>query len=286
MIVNPLHEIAKGAMTSYRTATSSLRLLPDFIIIGSARSGTTSLYNYLVQHPDIAPALRKEVHFFDYNYQKGLPWYRGQFPALAYKYYAEAIRKRRLITGEASPYYMFHPYTPQRVAQLLPEVKLIALLRNPVERAFSHYCWEVDWGNERLSFEDAIEQEEERIRVGAQKLERGMSFNHLHFSYISRGKYAEQLERWFAYFPREQCLLLKSEDMYHNPVEIYKQSLDFLHIPVRKVDSQATRFKQYNGQKSLVRKKMAPETRERLIELFRPHNERLYNLLGKDLGWQ
>lgn len=284
--MNPLLEIAKEAMTSYRTVTSSLRLLPDFIIIGSARSGTTSLYNYLVQHPDIAPALRKEVHFFDYNYQKGLSWYRGQFPALAYKYSVEAIRKRKLITGEASPYYMLHPYTPQRVAQHLPGVKLIALLRNPVERAFSHYCWEASWGNEHLSFEDAIEQEEERIRIGEQKLEGGMSFHHLHFSYISRGKYAEQLERWFAYFPREQCLILKSEDMYNDPVEIYRQSLDFLHIPMRKADYQASRFKQYNSQKSSVQRKMAPKTRERLLDLFRPHNERLYKLLGRDFGWK
>jgi hypothetical protein len=263
-----------------------MRLLPHFIIIGSARSGTTSLYNYLVKHPDIVPAQRKEVHFFDYNYQKGLSWYRGQFPALPYKYYVETIRKRDLITGEASPYYMFHPYTPQRVAQLLPGVKLIALLRNPVERAFSHYCWEVGWGNEHLPFEDAIEQEDERIQVGAQKLEKGTSFNHLHFSYVSRGKYAEQLEKWFAYFPQKQCLIIKSEDMYNNPANIFKQTLDFLHIPVRDPDIQTSRFMQYNSQKFPIHKKMAPETRQRLVEIFKPHNERLYNLFGRDFGWE
>jgi hypothetical protein len=284
--VNPLIEIARSAVISYRTVTSSIRLLPEFIIIGSARSGTTSLYNYLIKHPDIAPALQKEIHFFDYNYQKGLSWYRGQFPALPYKYYIETIHKRDLITGEASPYYLFHPYTPQRVAQLLPGVKLIALLRNPVERAFSHYCWEVDWGNEQLSFEDAIEQEEERIQMGAQKLENGMSFNHVHFSYISRGKYAEQLARWFEYFPREQCFIIKSEDMYNNPADIFKQTLDFLHIPMRDVDGQPTRFKQYNSQKFSTHKRMASEIRQHLSEIFKPHNEYLYNLLGRDFGWE
>jgi hypothetical protein len=284
--VSPLLEIARNAVLFYRTTTSFIRLLPNFIIIGSARSGTTSLYNYLVQHPDIAPALQKEIHFFDYNYQKGPSWYRGQFPALPYKYYAETIRKRGLITGEASPYYLFHPYTPQRVAQLLPGVKLIALLRNPVERAFSHYCWEVGWGNEHLPFEDAIEQEEKRIQVGMQNLEKGMSFNHLHFSYISRGKYAEQLERWFKYFPREQCLIIKSEDMYSNPTDIFKQTLNFLHIPIIDTYIQMNSFKQYNGQNFTVYKKMTTKMRGRLVEIFKPHNEHLYNLLGGDFGWK
>jgi hypothetical protein len=139
--MNLLRETAKNALMAYRTATSRLRLLPNFIIIGSARSGTTSLYNYLVQHPGIAPALRKEVHFFDYNYQRGCSWYQGQFPTHPYMHYMQTIHRQAMITGEASPYYLFHPYVPQRVAQLLPEIKLIALLRNPIERAFSHYCW-------------------------------------------------------------------------------------------------------------------------------------------------
>ncbi len=284
--MSPLLEIARNAILFYRETTSFMRLLPNFLIIGSARSGTTSLYNYLVKHPDITPALQKEIHFFDYNYQKGLSWYRGQFPSQPYKYYVETMHRRNLITGEASPYYLFHPYTPQRVAQLLPEVKLIALLRNPIERAFSHYWWEVSWGNEHLPFEDAIEQEEKRIQVGIQNLDKSMSFNHLHFSYIARGKYAEQLERWFKYFPREQCLIIKSEDMYSNPADIFKQTLNFLHIPMIDRYPHASSFKPYNGRKFNAYKKMATKMRERLIEIFKPHNERLYNLLGRDFGWK
>jgi hypothetical protein len=284
--VSHLLAIVKSAVLSYHTATSFMRLLPNFIIIGSARSGTTSLYNYLIKHPAVAPAWQKEIHFFDYNYQKGFSWYRGQFPTLPYKYYIETVHRQNLITGEASPYYLFHPYTPSRVAQHLPGVKLIALLRNPVERAFSHYCWEVSWGNEHLSFEDAVDQEEMRTQVGVHKLENSISFNHLHFSYISRGKYAEQLARWFEYFPQEQFLIIKSEDMYNNPTTIFKQALDFLHTPVRDADRQTSNFKQYNRQKISPHKNMTSEMRQRLVEIFKPENERLYNLLGRDFGWK
>jgi hypothetical protein len=241
-----------------------------------------------MQHPGIAPALHKEVHFFDYNYQRGYSWYQGQFPTLPYMYYMQVIHKQAMITGEASPYYLFHPYVPQRVAQLLPEIKLIALLRNPIERAFSHYCWEVDWGNEWLSFEDALEQEEERMQRVAPILEHGKSFNHLHFSYISRGRYAEQLERWFACFPQEQILIIKSEDMYNNPAAVFMQTLDFLRIPNTKtgIGKSKPDFKSYNGQKSPRHKKMLPTTRQRLLERFQPHNERLYKLLGRNFGWK
>jgi hypothetical protein len=283
--MKPLLEIAKSALMSYRIATSSLRLLPDFIIIGTARSGTTSLYNYLVEHPDVAPALRKEVHYFDNNYQRGPAWYRGQFPTLSFKSYTRTVRKRAMLTGEASPYYIFHPYAAQRIAAFLPQVKLIVLLRNPVERAFSHYCWEVGWGNEKLSFEEAIACEDERIQIGADKLVTGSSFHHQHFSYISRSKYAQQLEHWFIFFPREQFLILKSEDMYQHPAAIFQQTLDFLQLPAYNCESDTKEFKQYNRQRLATPAPMLPETRKRLVELFEPENERLYQLLDRDFGW-
>ncbi|TMC22491.1 MAG: sulfotransferase domain-containing protein [Chloroflexi bacterium] len=280
-----LMEMAKTAVISYRTATSSLRLSPDFIIIGTARSGTTSLYNYLVRHPNVAPALMKEVHFFDCHYQKGISWYHSQFPSIPYKYYTETIRRRTLITGEASPYYMFHPYVPERMAALLPNVKLIALLRNPVERVFSHYCWEVGWGNEKFSLEEAIEHEEKRIRVDMKKLATGDSFNHRHFSYLARSMYVDQLERWLQYFPRKQLLLIKSEELYAEPERIFKETLAFLHLP-NDAKILNNRYKQYNKQKYPVPQQMAPETRRRLVEIFMSPNERLYKLVDRNFGWQ
>ena len=144
--------------------------MPDFLIIGTQRGGTTSLYNYLLARPQIAAATRKEVHFFDNNFHRGIPWYRAHFPSLIQGDMAETIRGQRFITGEASPYYLFHPHAPARAALVVPKAKLIVLLRNPVDRAYSHYCRMVKKGRETLSFEDALAQEEIRTRGEGQRL--------------------------------------------------------------------------------------------------------------------
>src|SRR5690242_9212671 len=115
-----------SSLKTYREITSPIRLMPNFIIIGVQKGGTTSLYNYLIEHTNIVPASMKEVHFFDRNYQKGPSWYRAHFPSFMHKYYAETLCRRHFLTGEASPYYLFHPHAPRRIAQLLPQVKLIA----------------------------------------------------------------------------------------------------------------------------------------------------------------
>lgn len=284
--MNPLVATARTAANNfYRTATGPMRLLPDFIIIGVARAGTTSLYNYLIEHPNIAPASRKEVHFFDYNFQKGMAWYRGQFPYSIQKYFVESIQKKDFITGEASPYYIFHPNAGKRLVQFVPNARLIVLLRNPIERAFSHYCWEVGWGDEKLSFEDAIACEEERIKVGEEKLASHYIFNHQHYSYLARGLYADQLESWFSLFPREQFLILKSEDMYVDPAGIFKQTIAFLNVPFSEPKALKKEYKQYNKPKYVPPKKIDPELRKHLVEYFEPHNARLYQLLGRDFGW-
>src|SRR5437879_9845243 len=134
----------------YRGTTNWIRLLPDFIIIGTQRGGTTSLYSYLASHPSVGPASTKEVHFFDNKYTKGLAWYRAHFPSAIEKYYAEHIQKRKFITGESSPYYLFHPHVPKRVAKDVPHAKFIVLLRNPVDRAYSQYNHAVDGGRETV----------------------------------------------------------------------------------------------------------------------------------------
>ncbi|HLH61715.1 MAG TPA: sulfotransferase domain-containing protein [Ktedonobacteraceae bacterium] len=284
--IEPIKQVAKSAERFYRVATSSVRLMPDFIIIGVARGGTTSLYEYLIDHPNIVGASRKEIHFFDNQYQKGLKWYRGQFPYSMQKYYAEHVQKKDFVTGEASPYYIFHPHAARRLKKALPNVKMIVLFRNPIERAFSHYCWEVGWGDEKLSFEEAIEREQERISVPEQELAQRYSFNHQHYSYLARGLYADQLEKWFSLFPREQFLLLKSEDMYKDAASIYKQTLEFLNVPYSDSKALKTEFKQYNKPKYTPPKKMDPELRKRLVDYFEPHNQRLYKLVGRDFGWE
>ena len=271
----------------YRATTNPIRLLPDFVIIGTQRGGTTSLYNYLAGHPCVGTASIKEVHFFDTpHYKQGLAWYRAHFPSSIQKYYLQQIQKQAFITGEASPYYLFHPFAARRMAKSLPLVKLIVMLRNPIDRAYSHFYHEVAGGHEKFSsFEEAIEREEERLGGELEKMladEYYASYNYRHYSYLARGLYADQLQTWLGLFPKEQLLILKSEDFYADTSATFKQTLAFLDLA--NVDSRQHKevFKKYNTTKP---PKMNPATRKRLIEYFEPHNARLYKLLGRDFEW-
>ncbi len=228
-------QAAKWVTNAYTLPTSRLRSLPDFIIIGAQRAGTTSLYRYLEQHPGIAPAiLNKGVHYFDTSYDKDVGWYRAHFPTLAHK----ARRSRRIgmpvLTGEASPYYLFHPQVPGRVAELLPDVRLIVMLRDPVSRAHSHYQHEVARGFEHLSFEEALEEEEKRLAGEQERLvadETYFSFAHQHYSYVARGLYLEQLQRWYAHFRRDRVHVIVSEEFFVDPALAFRGVLAFLELP-------------------------------------------------------
>ena len=266
----------------YRGATSPLRVMPDFLIIGGQKCGTTSLYNHLVEHPGVLPASRKEVHYFsDRSFGKGRLWYRAHFPTALYRYYARRVRRREFVTGEATPYYIFHPLSPKRARETVPRARLIALLRNPVDRAYSQYNHELRRGAETLPFEGAIEREEGRLRGEREKMLRDEgyhSFSYLYHSYLARGVYVDQLMAWRKFFPEEQLLVLKSEDLFADPAAVVERSLDFLGVP-------AGEPKDYGRLNEGRYAEMDPLLRERLVEYFRPHNERLYEYLGTDLGW-
>ncbi len=259
-----------------RRWTSPLRTLPDFLILGAQKAGTTSLHSYLMEHPRIAPALVKEIHFFDYNYARGEAWYRAHFPTRLAKW-----RGAFQLTGEGSPYYLFHPLAPRRVKQLAPRAKLIALLRNPVERAYSHYHHQVRLGLETLAFQDALDLETERLAGEFEKLRAApdyYSFNYQNYSYCARGMYADQLERWFRYFPRAQFLILQSETFYRAPAAVLQRVLDFLGAPRWEPAS-------YRAQNEGAYAPLQPEIRARLVEFFAPHNARLYELLKINFEW-
>jgi hypothetical protein len=189
--------------------------LPQFLILGAQRSGTTTLYKWIMQHPQILPGTEKEIHFFDRNFQNGVSWYRLHFPT-----------RRKLgsdrITGEATPYYLFHPRAPERIRRVLPDVKMIALLRNPVERAVSHYFHEVHVGREDQPIEEALRIEESRLQPELEKMQKDESyFSEIHHrkSYKTRGLYAEQLKRYFDLFERRQLLVLSSEEYFADPAK-------------------------------------------------------------------
>lgn len=245
--------------------------LPDYLIIGGQRCGTTSLYAYLIEHPAVRPAAVKEVHYFDLFYRRGLEWYREQFPAPA----------AGTVTGEASPYYSIHPHAPRRIAATLPHAKIIVLVRNPVDRAYSHYLHEVGMACETLPFVEALEREEQRLRGELERMqadEHYASFNHQHYSYLLRGRYIEQLRAWAPVVPRGHLLLIQSEEFFAEPAHVLARVFGFLGVE----DRPSPAYAPWN---ETVAEPMEPGVRARLQQYFAPFNRQLYELLGADLGW-
>jgi hypothetical protein len=266
----PARAVLRETFRAYGRATAGVRPLPNFLILGAQKAGTTALYAYLRWHPQVTGPSFKEVSFFDRHYARGERWYRAHFPV-----------RRRAAIGEASPSYLLHPLAPERVVRLLPGARLIALLRNPVDRAFSHYQHEVALGREQLSFEDAIAAEDARLRG---EVERMLSdpayFSHAwwNYTYLARGRYAEQLERWYAAFPRERLLVLFTEELAEDPGTTYGRVLELLGLAPRELPSYPHIFEREYEQ-------MRPETRAQLERSFAEPNRRLAALLGRDLPW-
>lgn len=272
----------------FRRVTAAARILPDFIIIGAQRCGTTSLYNYLVEHQEVFPSFIKETHFFDWRFSNGLNWYRAYFPSSLHRAYVQRIRHRAFVTGESTPYYLFYPHAPRRVWETIPLARLIVMLRNPVERAYSHYHHEVRTGAETASFEDALARESEILPAETAKImqdDRYCSFGHNHHAYLSRGIYVDQLQRWTEFFDRDRLRILKSEEFYREPEAALEEVSAFLGLSTRSFDSGARQTPRpiYN---LAHYDNMDPTTRERLVAFFEPHNQRLYEFLGRDLGWE
>lgn len=250
--------IRSALVWAYRRATARFRDLPAFVIVGASKCGTTTAYRTLTQHPSIAPAWRKEVRYFsvEKNFASGVGWYRAHFP----------FRRSDRLSGEATPQYLAFPQVPERMARIIPSAKLIALLRHPVDRAYSQYQHAVRDGYERRSFETAI----------AHQLENAQDATGWVTSYLSRGLYLAPLEQLLRVFPREQLLIVRSEDYYDRSTETLATMLEFLGLPER-VLQPSWRPNSHSP--------MAPATRECLLEYFRPHNRRLFAWLGRDLGW-
>ena len=270
-IPGPVRKVARNAVWGFGRATARRRPLPDFLVIGAQKAGTTALYAYLRWHPAITGPSWKEVSFFDRHWWRGELWYRGQFP----------LRAGSRLVGEASPSYLFHPLAPERVRSLVPEVRLVALLRNPADRAYSHYQHEVALGREPLSFEDALAAEEKRTHGEVKRLvadPRAFSHPWWDHTYVARGRYAEQLERWLGVFDREQLLVVRTEDLGERPAETYAAILGFLGAPEHTLQEYPRVFEREYAP-------MRPETRSALAETFAAPNRRLEELLGRALGW-
>jgi hypothetical protein len=268
-------------------ATAGQRVWPDFLVIGTKRGGTTSLWNWLLNHPDVAPMVPraqqiKSPHYFDVHWNRGPAWYRSHFPTAA-RLDATARRSGvRPLCGEASPYYMFHPAAAQRVAVTVPSVKLLVLLREPVARAYSNYWERRGSGREPLpTFEAAIAAEPARLDGERERLLRDPGYYSAHHddhSYLARGRYVEHLADWLDLFPRQQLLIMPSEHLYRDPAEAFRQVTGFLGLP----DRPLVRMDHHNR---LPVPPLDPATRERLLEYYAPWNARLAERLGWTDPW-
>lgn len=248
--------------------------------MGSQKAGTSSLFSYLIETPFIISPLWKEVHFFDTHFERGLNWYRGCFPTVFSKIY-HSLMGKKFHTCESTPYYLFHPLAPKRISKFLPNIKIIVLLRNPVDRAYSHYNMIIEQGREKLSFEDAIKSEEKRLGKEEEKIVKirnYFSWNHMAYSYLSRGIYIKQLKNWMSFFPKEKFLILNSENFAQNPKTIVNEILKFLELPSYELSS-------YQKQNVGNYSEMNPSTRKQLKEFFKPYNEELYKFLGINYNW-
>ena len=279
------HRIARGAIRIGRVgigaATASARDLPDFAIIGAQRSGTTSLHRYLGRHQGVSTSWFKEIQFFDRHFARGPRWYRRHFASNYWRAYVRHRYGLRPVTGEASPSYLASPHAPRRMAELMPQARLIVMLRNPVDRAFSHYQHERALGRETLTFEQAIEMEEERTAGEYERMKEDEDYFSLpyhHYAYLTRGIYVDQLQHWYSAFPREQVLVISSERFWADPSGVLRSVFQFLDLPPMD-------FPNYSPRNSLAYDAMAPETRRRLTDSFQPHNRSLRDLLGFDPGW-
>jgi len=237
-------------------------MLKNFLIIGAQRCGTRSLYQYIIAHPGVGRARKRELFFFNTLWKWGMEWYKKQF-----------ISKLGQIVGESTPQYLFDKIVPARVKSVKPQVKLLVLLRNPAMRAYSqyHHNRKPSRKTEPLTFRRALDAEESRLA-------RATPRERWEWSYKARGRYAEQLRRWFARFPREQFHIIKSEDLFEDAESVMLGVFEFLGLDEFAQDE----YKRFHNQNY----KVYPPTYEHLMEYFEPYNQELYELLGRDFGWE
>lgn len=274
---------------------------PSFLVIGAQKAGTTALYYYLAQHPRIVPSRDKEIGFFapelfaDWpehpnhrilctpggtafddpgSYRRAAAWYHGQFP------WPHELGRER-VTFEATPEYLYYPRVARRIFDYDPGLKLIVLLRDPVERAFSAWNMYRSFGDyrpliyaprkETREFEAAIRAEIDQIGAVGSPQDPG---------YVRRGLYHEQLVRYFQWFDRSQILVLENVDLRRNTATVINHVADFLGLPEHRREGEWQQVL-VGGYDPAI-----PEPTHRLLrEFYAPHNQKLYHLLGRDFDW-
>jgi hypothetical protein len=279
-----------GLRRAVRLRPGRGRVLPDFLLVGAAKCGTTSLFDWICAHPLVArPSTngrpRKELLFFDYNFRRGADWYRQHFPLERERHEFEREHGRPFLTGEATASYLTGYWVPGRVREVVPDVKLIVTLRNPIDRAYSAFQMSCREGLEKCeSFEEALSLEPERLAGELERVRSDPYYNPPlppplgYWSYLHRSRYADHVARWLELFRPEQVLFLRFEDLVADPFGALETVYGFLELPPHR----AHELRKLNA---ATYDEMSPRTRAELVEHFRPYNQRLRNLTGIDFGW-
>ena len=277
-----LKEGAKWCRERAALATWDKRVLPDLVLAGVQRSGTTALTEALYRLPNVErPRRGKGSHYFSYNYHHGWEWFQSQFPTEAWAATVERRHGRPMFCFDACPYYLFHPFAVERMAQGLPAAKVLVMLRDPVRRAESHFHHSVSHGHEDLTLEEALAAESDRLAGEDARMQSDWSYwshGHEHHSYAAKGMYADQLERLFSHYPRDQVMVIQSEAFYRDSNSVLEQVTDWLGLAKVGLEQGDDR----NGHRY---EKMSEPMREQLIEIYREPNERLFELLGERYDW-
>lgn len=288
MLPDPVVDRLRSAVRAYGSATAARRPPPDFLVIGAKKGGTTSVINWLLRHPQVMgmiPTVQsaKSPHYFDINYWRGENWYLSHFPTASARSRRAARVGLAQQTGESSPYYLFHPYAAARIRATTPDVRMVALLREPVSRAYSNYWDRRATGHETLlTFEEAVAAEPGRLSGPDTALADPHSYcyDHDHHGYLRRGEYASQLRRYFEQFPREQLLVLTFDELRDDAGRVFADVQRHLGLEDHALDQSLEAFNVRTDYPPID-----PATRARLREHFAPHNAELEQLLGRPLGW-
>lgn len=272
-------------------ATAGGRGLPDFLVIGGKRCGSTSLYYGLLQHPSVVPQFpgkgivpvrdnRKGVHYFDHDHERSERWYRSHFPHDRRRRQAIA-HTGAAVSGEATPWYLFAPGAAERAAAVVPDARLIVILRDPVDRAHSHFLEQQRRGHEPLDdFSAALDAEEERCTAGLTDrggVVRSAAFAHEHLTYTLQGDYDDGLEPWLERWPRDRVLVLRSEDFFTDAPAVLATATTFLDLPEHPFASE-----QRNASSGA---RPDDSARRRLAAHYAPRVRRLEEMLGRSMHW-
>ena len=262
----------------YYYLSSSSRVLPECFVIGVVRSGTTSLYHYLGQHPCIASSAYDELGYFDDNFHLGINWYKSLFPTKSTK--NKIIKKYgKFLTYDVTPFYIYNPLVARRISESFPKAKIMSNLRNPIDRAYSNYIIMLQEGDTTSTFEEMIQAAMNDLEKNKTKLNDEAYVVDTHYENIlARGFYADQLEIWFEKFQKRQLLMIPSEDLAQKPDQVLTKVFEFLDLPYFKI-------KDFTKQNKREYSPMKDKTRKLLIEFYKPHNEKLYSLTNQHFDW-